>query len=170
MTECELYLDYKRELCALTGEQGLVDGLLQPKEDYIADVEFFKDNKSFDWVRIADEKYNEIGFVIIQRERTGGAINDYEIIETYIVPEHRRKGVMTNYVRQYATMNPGIYKVNIMPENVVAQKFWLNVPDGKKICKMSEENHLGERRYLIPSKDRFGNDCLTMQFISGDFE
>ena len=116
----KMYLDYKTELCKMDGYDDLVD----PVEIYLKDVEVAETSDDIDWVTIKDGS-EEVCFIIVL---CGSALADdrvdYEIVETYVKPGHRRKRCATYALNQYFIDHPGKYKINIMKTNVAGHEFW----------------------------------------------
>lgn len=52
---------------------------------------------------------------------------DYSICEAYIVPEYRRKGLMSATVQRFVCEHPGIYCLLVIQGNRNAQHFWTNL-------------------------------------------
>ena len=52
---------------------------------------------------------------------------DYAICEAYIIPEYRRRGLMTQVVRSLVEEYPGQYCLLVLDGNEYAKKFWNKV-------------------------------------------
>lgn len=119
----EMYLEYKRELCAVAG---LKDE--NTKEGAEHDVEYACEALDAEWHPVK-EGDKEIGFIIlgIGRNLTRNENEpkvDYFIQETYIKPEYRRKGIMTKEVEKLLDQHKGIYGLYILSKNKPALAFW----------------------------------------------
>lgn len=127
MTDREkMYLDYKLEMCKKDGHDGLID----PVENYLADVKFFQRAKGVHWVRILSKDKKEIGFLIVLNKRRTEPKVDYRILEAYIKPEYRRQHIMSKAVRKFIRERPErnpVVRFSVLDNNLVAKWFWLNV-------------------------------------------
>lgn len=143
MTEREqMYLDYKRELCAMDG----LDGLRAPAEDYLLDVRAAtKRPDAVEWVPIIKDD-REVGFLIITKGELAKRGEDYRIEEAYVKPEYRERGLMSEAVKKYLKEHPGKYSMQLMANNHNAAMFWFkligkrfygdivaNAPDGGEV-------------------------------------
>lgn len=115
-----MFLKYKRELCLLDG----LDDLVDDEQDYINDCNFFQTDYNAKWIAIKDEADNEIGFLVILTGRLIPPNLDYYIEDTYIQPEHRRKGIMRKAVEDFINAHEGRYGLEIMDKNKAAHSFW----------------------------------------------
>lgn len=123
MTDREkMFLDYKRELCAISGYDELVD----PVEDYIKDCNFFQTDEDAEWLSIS-KKGKEIGFIVVLHGRLVAPPLDYFIEDTYILPEYRRQGIMKRAVEELLEEHAGLYGLEIIDENKPAHKFWRTI-------------------------------------------
>lgn len=119
-----MYLDYKYELCAMDG----LDGLRAPEEAYLLDVKATKLRPDLlEWIPI-EVFHKEVGFLLIARgEPYAKHGEDYRIQETYVKPEYRKRGLMTSAVKSFFKGHPGRYSLEIMVSNPDAGDFWMNL-------------------------------------------
>lgn len=156
----KMYIDYKRELCSLTEDKStLTDGLLSPLDGYISDANFLQHDLNSEWRPIVYDS-REVGFLIVVSGSLVTTGTDYEVAESYVEPEFRRKGLMTKAVYDFALSHPGTYGLDIMKEpGAIGKSFWPTIPDGKRIIQVGG---------IVESKDRTGDDCLLMRFKTGE--
>lgn len=129
-----MYLDYKYELCAMDG----IDGLRADEEDYLNDVHLFLHHpEAFEWIPIMDGD-EEVGFMIMTDMKVMASKGkdsifgeDYRIEETYVMPEHRNKGLASKVVKKFFAEHPGKYSMQLMINNLDAADFWFHLI-GKK--------------------------------------
>ena len=119
----EMYLEYKRELCALIGGESTIT-----EQDAENDVYYATHSEDAKWIAVEDNN-EEIGFIILGFGRNlmrgaGEPTVDYFIQETYIRPEYRRKGIMTKEVEKLLDQHKGIYGLYILSKNKPALAFW----------------------------------------------
>lgn len=134
----QMYLDYKYELCAMDG----LDGLRSSEEAYLLDVKATKLRPDIlQWIPI-EVNHREVGFLLIARgEPYAKHGEDYRIQETYVKPECRRQGLMTSAVKGFFRGHPGKYSLEMMVNNPYACEFW----------------------HKLIGKDRFSNDVILHQ-------
>lgn len=142
MSRKDMFLDYKRELCAMDG----FDDLADPLWTYLADFDLFTSDEDAEWIPV---KYDgkEVGFLIalsgkLVRDNT----LDYYLWDTYVKPPYRRLGLMRQTVENYVRNHPGIYGLVMMDVNEVAYKFWGSVMG--KPDEIREWNWPGCRLYV----------------------
>ena len=77
---------------------------------------------------------------------------DYSICEAYILPEYRKRGLMTAVVRSLVEDDPGRYSLLVLDGNKYAQAFWPKVFASMryKPCSLSDE-------YVNPHGDHVQN-------------
>lgn len=119
----KMYLEYKRELCAVSGLEDL-----NTKEGAHNDVFYATSAHDAQWIAVKDGN-KEIGFIILGIGRNlerelGEPKVDYFIQESYIKPEYRRKGIMTKAVNEMLENHKGIMGLYILKNNKPALAFW----------------------------------------------
>jgi predicted acetyltransferase len=83
-----------------------------------------------------------IGFIVIGKHAPYcHPDTDYAICEAYILPEYRRRGLMTSVVRSLVEDDPGRYSLLVLVGNKYAQKFWPKVFASMryKSCDLDEQ-------------------------------
>lgn len=74
-----------------------------------------------EWIEIGKE-----GFFIIGKNSNCYKKCDFYIIDTYVLPEYRRKHLASTAIRKYINTHKGKYCLEIINNNFVAKAFWLN--------------------------------------------
>ena len=74
-------------------------------------------------------KHDIIGFWILGQNRNCNPDADYFIAETYIRPEYRREGIMSDRISDWIKTHGGKFCLFVLSKNEVAKKFWKNVFD-----------------------------------------
>lgn len=74
-------------------------------------------------------KHDIIGFWILGQNRNCHPDADYFIAETYIRPEYRREGIMSDRISDWIKTYGGKFCLFVLSKNEVAKKFWKNVFD-----------------------------------------
>lgn len=117
-----MYLDYKRELCAMDGV-----GLRATEAEYLQDI-FVSETRPdlAEWIPIFHGP-DEVGFLIVTHGKLLKRGEDYRIEEAYIKPEFRKRGLMTETVRKYLATHPGKYSMQVMVNNPAAARFWFRL-------------------------------------------
>lgn len=68
-----------------------------------------------------------VGFIVIGRGLKCPPDYDYYIIDTYIKPENRRKGLVSKTIKKYMNEHKGKYCLEIINANKAAKCFWKSV-------------------------------------------
>lgn len=122
----KMYLDYKHELCAVSGIEDT-----NTKEGATHDVEYVAEALDAEWIAVKDWG-KEIGFIILafgrnlERDISCPKV-DYFIQDTYIKPEYRHKGIMSKEVNNLLDKYKGIFGLYILYNNKPAQAFWYKI-------------------------------------------
>lgn len=74
-------------------------------------------------------KHDIIGFWILGQNGSCHPDADYFIAETYIRPEYRREGIMSDRISDWIKTYGGKFCLFVLSKNEVAKKFWKNVFD-----------------------------------------
>lgn len=74
-------------------------------------------------------KHDIIGFWILGQNGNCHPDADYFIAETYIRPEYRREGIMSDRISDWIKTYGGKFCLFVLSKNEVAKKFWENVFD-----------------------------------------
>ena len=142
MPRKEMFLEYKRELCAMDG----FDDLADPIWTYLADFDLFNSHKDAEWIPI---KYDgkEVGFLIaLGGELVRDETLDYYLWDAYVKPSCRRLGLMRQTVENYVRNHPGTYGLVMMDVNEGSHKFWASTMG--KPDEVREWNWLGCHLYV----------------------
>lgn len=120
MSRKDMFLAYKRELCAMDG----FDDLADPLWTYLSDFEKFSSHKDAEWIPIMYDG-KEVGFLIaLSGELILGDPVDYYLWDAYVEPPYRRLGLMRQAVDNYVHNHPGVYGLVMMDVNDGSHKFW----------------------------------------------
>lgn len=113
----DLYLDYCHELARIDPEQFTDftdEDAVEVAEDYEA---------SAYWCDIIDEE-ELCGFVIFAVAPECHPDADYFIAQAFVSPAYRKKGLMTDAVKDFIKLHPGIYCALVIKDNKSANDFW----------------------------------------------
>ena len=77
---------------------------------------------AWEWVDVEG-----VGFIVISKGADRHPGCDYYIIDAYIEPESRRKGLMKKAILEYARTHKGKYCLEIINNNIAARKFWKSI-------------------------------------------
>jgi predicted acetyltransferase len=126
MTRERLYRSYIEEL-------KFFNPMLQTKsvEDAIADYNAVSQFEDLTWIDLYDGIEN-VGFILVVTGEHCTADADYMIMETYVHPEHRGKGIAFAGVENLFKNNPGNCGLFILNTNIEAHKFWNLIIDSHK--------------------------------------
>lgn len=120
MNRREMFLDYKRELCAMDG----FDDLADPLWTYLADFNLFNSHKDAEWIPIKHDG-KEVGFLVaLSGELVHNDTLDYYLWDAYVRPQYRRLGLMKQAVDNYVRNHQGVYGLVMMDINEWSHKFW----------------------------------------------
>ena len=147
MTREELYKLYLFELSLYS------ETVRSLSEDDIlkqyAGVSSFND---LEWVDIYDG-VERVGFILITTYEHCPAAYDYHIMETFILPKSRKKGLVKNTLLGFIKNHPGSYGLFILNRNVTAIGFWKRFLRNKEVEKIVPQSGLD-----IPSQ------CFELAF------
>ena len=116
----KLYEDYVKELNSFRDYQMDLD---ETRESF----NFYIQTDECTWKNIFDGK-ELVGFVIFGKG--GGEVHpdaDRGIAQAYVAPSHRRKGLMEDAVRDYASRHRGIFSLLVIDGNTYAKRYWNNL-------------------------------------------
>ncbi len=86
--------------------------------------DYYEDKKTTTWIDLMQDG-STVGFVIITHH--GGDCHpdcDHYIAQTFVLTEHRHRGLATNAVRAYIREHPGKYGYDVIIGNEYAKQFW----------------------------------------------
>ena len=135
MTREELYINYIKEMGHLNLNIVLAPLMAQQRQgNKKPDLDqAIKDNYNFisswydiTWFDIFDGMEN-VGFIIIATGDHCPIEYDYYILEAYIKPESRKRGLMINMLEAIFKNNPGTYGCYFMIQNKDALKFYKRI-------------------------------------------
>lgn len=133
----KMFFDYLDELNAIEG--------LKPNSEAakIAVYSEISSEPHTEWVDIFTEDGKPAGFLILGTPPNCHPDADLYIEESYIIPEHRRKGLMTRAVTNAIQIQrPKICCLIILNDNKKALRFWKNLFGqlDYKPCKLRDVN------------------------------
>ncbi len=115
--EFELYWQYKNELWKIEGmhpySKEAVDSWYK---EYLDDAGCC--------IRIFNENKEQIGFVFVGTYPNCHEDADFYIQDCFIMPEYRKRSVMSAIVSEFIADNPGDYCLYLIDQNAQAQNFW----------------------------------------------
>ena len=126
MTREKLYSSYINELKFFNPELQT-----QSDADVLKSYEEVSKFRDLTWIDIYSGP-ECVGFLLIASMEHCPPDADYLIMETYIHPNHRGKGLMYNSIHKQFLKNPGNYGLFILNANIDAHKFWNEVFTGHK--------------------------------------
>ena len=130
MTRERLYELYIAELATYS------EGLKQlSRKDIRLQYETVSNLSDLDWVDIYDG-VEVVGFVLITNGSHCPVNYDYHIMETYILPGKRKKGLVHRTILDYIGKHPGTYGLFILNLNIKAVAFWKRFLENKAIEKL----------------------------------
>lgn len=116
-----LYGDYIREIYKIACDNSEIT---QEKID--DDIRAIYRSKHTKWHDIwCDGKI--VGFVIVGTGTECHPAADYFIVQTYVEPSSRKRGIGKQFLKDYIKEHPGVYCLDILDKNEVAHKFWAKV-------------------------------------------
>lgn len=145
----KMFLDYKRELCAIDGTD-----LPDPVEAYLDSCNFFQTDRDSKWIAVTDEAGEEVGFLVVLSGRHVAEGVDYFIEDVYILPEYRRKGIMTKVASEFIDNHDGVYAMEIIDRNEAAHKFWGKIVDGRWVGEPKRVHELYQEYAFDTRKER----------------
>ena len=150
-----LFRDYLEELDTFRDK-----AVLWNKEENEAYCDECISSPKCSWNNIYDRDGEMAGFLIIGKE---GIMkhpdSDYSILEAYIAPHRRGKGLMEEAVKTYVLTHPGIYSLLVIRGNKNALSFWQTL--FKKI---------GGRPYVLSTEyvDPNDKDLILLGYKAGE--
>lgn len=123
----------ERLYCAYIEELKFFNPVLQNKtvENEIADYNTVSNFDDLTWIDIYDGP-EKVGFVLVATGEHCPVDADYLIMETYVHPNHRSKGLCFKTIEKLFTDNPGNCGLFILNSNVEAHKFWNKIFESHK--------------------------------------
>lgn len=119
----DLYAQYCGELNTFRGEDETPVGMFEMYENC---EEYFKATDCTWHDILMDDQI--IGFVIVGSHAPySHPFSDYSICEAYVLPEYRKRGLMTSVVRSLVEECPGKYSLLVLDHNEYAKNFWSKV-------------------------------------------
>ncbi len=105
-----------------------------------------------EWIDIYNG-FEKVGFILITTGSHCPAAYDYHIMETFILPKSRKKGLVKNTLLGFIKNHPGSYGLFILNRNVTAIGFWKRFLRNKEVEKIAPQSGLD-----IPSQ------CFELAF------
>lgn len=114
--EFELYYKYKQELWEIDNmhpysKQAVHEWYAEITGDAGYIVRIFNGNE-------------QIGFIFIGTEPNCHEDADFYVQDCYILPEFRRRSIMSETVSEFLSEHPGVYSMFLIDQNVPAVNFW----------------------------------------------
>lgn len=120
----ELFAAYLRELRKIRKEQILFTEIFAIYEELQTGLE----TGLCEWIDI-----DNVGFVVIGKKEICPLEYDYYIIDTYIEPSSRRKGITSKIIRDYMCQHKGKYYLEVINDNKTALEFWHSIGELHKV-------------------------------------
>lgn len=118
----------------------------------LADYDTVSKFKDVIWIDLFNGP-ETVGFILIATGEHCTIDADYLIMETYVHPKYRSKGVCYKMINRIFKKNPGKYGMFILNSNIEAHKFWNKVRNGypKKIETLQSDEQLNNAicRYYL---------------------
>ena len=105
----------------------------QSKSDIIAGYKQVSAFSDLTWFDLYDGP-EIVGFLLVVTGAHCTVDADYFIMELYVHPNHRGKGIATRAVSQLIKENPGNVGLYILNLNIDAHKFWNRIYETHKDC------------------------------------
>ena len=125
-TKQMMYNKYFRELEQYMDDSAKIKGIPDEHIKLICDEYINSPNVS--WKNIFNDKNEIVGFLLMGKDYEDDYIqSDYFILEAYVLPEWRRKGLMSERMKRYINNHPGKYAALIYTKNKNAATFWNHI-------------------------------------------
>ena len=127
LTRFKLFANYINELYDIEGLPRLSKTEIQNLFNWIYNNPYFK------WIDVRNlctssmSNDDVIGFLIIGEEKECHPQADYYIAETYIMPEYRRRHIMSEVIMDFIKTYGGKYCLFIASQNSIAKQFWQKI-------------------------------------------
>lgn len=119
----ELYSDYLKELEAIRG----LPFPDSPDDKWFWCQDYINSDYS-NWIDIFSDGL-QVGFLIIDTAPDCHPKCNYFIAQSFIMPEYRKKHLMTDAVQRFVTEHGGKYCLMIIDKNSYARDFWFKLFD-----------------------------------------
>ena len=151
----KMYHEYMREILQMSDDE-------YSEKDTDKAFCFYLDRTFIEWIDIYFGT-RLVGFIIIGSYPECHPDADRFIIQAYVQPEYRRRGLASDVVSEYIRNNPGTYVMDILKANEPARKFWFETfyKNGyESIVLRPVEHGLGMDAKMYAWKPSTGNGSI----------
>jgi len=141
VTNLSKFYDYEMSrFCSFMSDEGLTpeNGLY---ETYDYKKSFIEENRKVYLIRVNEELS---GFILLRKEHKTTIIDEF-----FIIAKFQGKGISSIVAQEIFKMHPGLWEVTVIPENIIALKFWR-----KTISKCTKEIYVDELKKIDWDKNQ----------------
>ena len=141
VTNLSKFYDYEMSrFCSFMSDEGLTpeNGLY---ETYDYKKSFIEENRKVYLIRVNEELS---GFILLRKEHKTTIIDEF-----FVIAKFQGKGISSIAAKDIFKMHPGPWEVTVIPENIIALKFWR-----KTISKCTEETYIEKLKKIDRDKNQ----------------